>query len=184
MRQLIKLSKWAAGLAVAGAGAIALADNTADIAISATVVGACDFNGNGLGDDNVIASLGNYDPLVGITDATGAGLSATCTNGSAIEIAASNGNNDAVNGATPVNAPSRRLTNGTDFLAYTLRVNGGSPTSDVNWGSLLPGTGTHNYVSAGVSVVLDYRITVAPYQWSAPAGAYSDTVVLTAVATP
>jgi spore coat protein U-like protein len=160
-------------LAVAGAVALSLGGMSStqaavdDLDVSATVVANCTITANAL-------NLGNYDP-VGANAAAPATasttLSVSCTNGAAANVTLGQGDN-AGGGSTDAD-PTRRLSDGTNFLNYGLFTDVGLADE---WGNTvatgIPYTGTG---SAGSLTVYGS----IPAAQNVPAGTYTDTVVAT-----
>jgi spore coat protein U-like protein len=140
---------------------------TSSMSATATVVNNCTISAGAL-------SFGNYDPIVAnastALDQT-ATLTVTCTNQASATVTLGQGANAGA-GSTDT-APGRRLTDGTNFLSYSLYQESARTTI---WGNTA-GTGK-SYTGTGTSgsVTVYGRVTAAQ---NVPAGSYTDTVVAT-----
>src|SRR5688572_1563401 len=115
----------AAGVALGAFLPVSAADaatDTANVAVSATVTANCTISSTGV-------SFGSYDPVdthaAAALDSTGT-VTVTCTSGSAGAISLGQGAN-ADTGSTDAD-PARRMTDGTNFLSYTLFSDSGRTT--------------------------------------------------------
>ena len=125
--------------------AMAAGSNT--VAVSATVLGTCTISGG-------TAAFGPLDPTSPVAvNAGGTDPQVTCTNGTAYTITDDDGMNE-----SGVNA--NRMTDGTNFIAYSLGYTGS-------------GTGSGSAVGIGLTAA----VVQAAYQ-NKPAGSYTDTVTL------
>lgn len=111
----------------AGGNVFAASPQTANLAVSATVIDNCTISTSAL-------AFGNYDPIVAnastALDGTGT-VSITCTLGDVVQITLGQGAN-ADTGSTDA-APQRRMINGTtNFLSYLLFSDTGRTTV---WGN-------------------------------------------------
>ena len=146
------------------AGSAFAATQTANLVINATVIQNCVITTTPL-------DFGNYDPVVAnaATDkaeTTAGVVNVACTKGSTgLRIDLGNGANF---------SGSRRMTNGTDFLAYALHTNAGHTTA---WGSGATGLAISNAPSK-VSRPFPVYGLIAQNQ-DVAAGSYTDTVVAT-----
>ncbi|HWP13575.1 MAG TPA: spore coat protein U domain-containing protein, partial [Ramlibacter sp.] len=143
-----------AAILVCASGFAAAAD-TQNLTVSATVSGVCKFSSAAQ-----TLSFGTVDPsAAGPIPGSGAAVKYKCTKDTAATgVTAGNGLN--------FSGGSRRMGNGTDFIAYTLTISGGTQTGTGF------GTGQDKDLTVGGSIVAtDYQ--------NASAGAYTDTVVLT-----
>lgn len=142
---------------VLGSMGVAMAGDTATVAVSASVSGNCKFVAPKTG----ALAFGTLDPAVGGNVAgTPTQPQFWCTKGTAYTIVDDFGVNEASAGVAP-----RRMSNGTDFIPYTFTY------TDTGTGA---GAGSGNYITmniAGGVLGADY-INVS-------AGAYTDTVTLT-----
>jgi spore coat protein U-like protein len=140
--------------AIAAASTFASAGDTQNLSVTATVTGLCKFSSAAQ-----TFTFGTLDPSAAVlTNGSGASVTYKCTKGTAAtSVSAGNGLNF---------VGSRRMTNGTDFIPYTLTVAGGTQT----------GLG----FSAGkdLSLTLTGSVAAAAYQ-DVSSGNYADTVVLT-----
>jgi spore coat protein U-like protein len=156
-----KLKLATLGLISAGMLSIApafAASATNTLTVSATVTGNCKFNlaASAL----TIANSGaNIDPSVG-TDATGTtNVLYRCTSGTTAAVTAANGTN--------ASGTQQRVKDaGTNYMNYALGLTGGAQAG-LGFGA----GGDRTLVVTGTIVQADFV--------NAPAGAYSDTVVLT-----
>lgn len=142
------------------AGGVASAQTaTTTFQVSANVLKACTVAATDL-------LFGTYDPTATTPlDATNTIL-VNCTNGTTYEIGLNLGANP--------DGTTRRMTNGTDFLAYELYQDSARTTV---WGNT-PGTDTVSSTGTGT----DQNFTVygrIPEQQNISAGAYTDTVNVT-----
>lgn len=119
-------------------------------------------------------AFGAYDPIVthkaSALDASGT-VTVTCTNGSAVTVALGQGQNADV-GSTDA-APLRRMTDGTNFMGYSLFSNAGRTTV---WGATAETDVEHVGTGAAANLTVYGRV---PADQQVPAGAYSDAVVAT-----
>jgi hypothetical protein len=144
----------AAVLAVlaAAAGTVAAA-GTQNLNVTATVTGTCKFS-------SAVQTFGfgTLDPSAAVlTSGSGAAVTYRCTKGTAATgVTADNGAHFSA---------SRRMTNGTDFIPYSLSIAGGTQTG--------LGFGTGN----DLSITLTGSVLAADYV-NVSAGSYADVVVL------
>lgn len=152
----LKFGLASALLAVAPLSSLA-ASTTHTINASATVVGNCRFVTAG----PTALTIANTGVVIDPTltgDATGsANVLFRCTTGTTSVIAANNGLNF---------SGSRRVTDGTNFMPYALGLSGDAQV------------GTGHGAGQDLTLAVSGTITDLNYQ-NAPAGAYTDTVVLT-----
>ncbi len=154
-----KISLLAGAIIAAFGSAATAASTTHNVNVNANVTGNCRFNDAGpttllIQNDG----SGNIDPS-STTDATGtATVPYRCTKGTVASVSAGNGNNH--------DGTNRRVTDGTEFMAYSLNLSGDTQT------------GTGHGVGQDLTLTLDSTITAAAFQ-NVSAGAYADTVVLT-----
>lgn len=134
------------------------------MAVSATVTNNCTISTTAL-------AFGSYDPIVthASADLDGTGtVVIACTKGAAATIGLNTGSNPS--------GTTRRMANGTDYLAYEVYKESGRTTV---WGN----TGTERYdagtapSSAAQTFTVYGRVTGG--QTSAPAGSYADTLTAT-----
>lgn len=144
----------ASALLLAAAGAASAAD-TQNLTVSASVQAVCKFSSA-----VQTLSFGSLDPSNAVAaNGTGAAVTYKCTKGTAATgVTAGNGNN--------FSGGSRRMTNGTDFIPYTLTISGGTQT-----GLGFSAAGNLNLTVAGTVAANSYT--------DVSAGNYTDTVVLT-----
>jgi len=129
----------------------AYAGDTNTLTVSASVTGTCKFNSA-----TSALAFGALDPS-STGNATAAGATTYwCTKGTVASTAADNGAN--------YSAPNRRMTNGTEYIPYSMTLTGGTQTG--------AGKGTP------LTLSLAGTITNADFI-NASAGAYADTVTLT-----
>jgi spore coat protein U-like protein len=160
-------------LTVAGATALILGGMsgtqaaTDDLDVSATVVANCTITATAL-------NLGNYDP-VGTNAAAAANATTTlavaCTSGAAANVTLGQGTH-AAGGSTDTD-PSRRLSDGTNFLNYGLFTDAGRTDE---WGNTVATGVAHTGTGASANITVYGTIPAAQ---NVPAGAYTDTVVAT-----
>ena len=142
------------GAVLALFGTAAFAADTATINVSATVVGSCKFN-----TASYNMAFGNLDPAIGTNQSRTVTASYWCSVGvTPITLAANDGANSVAAGA-------RRMTDGTNFLPYSLAL--AAPTSATGLGSATAITAD----ITGTVLGTDY-IPAVP-------GVYADTVQLT-----
>jgi spore coat protein U-like protein len=148
------------GLAMANSGG-ALAGNTNTLQVTATITGTCNFSAANNAGGNATLAFGTLDQtLASDATATQTSLSYWCTNGTAVgNITANNGQNSGSCGG------SRCLSNGTDYIPYTLTFT--DPSGTLGTGKTSP-----------LTVTFDGSIANADYV-DAEAGSYSDLVTLT-----
>lgn len=150
------------------------ATDTANLAVSATVVNVCAigpgtlaFGSIGLG---VNAGAGTLNPVNHDAD-SGSTISIVCTNGASAAITAGLGLNPLVS--------ARRMISGADFLTYELYTDAGRLT-------VLNATNAISYTGTGLAVTTQTvygRITGAQVA-AAKKGSYADTVLMTITYTP
>jgi spore coat protein U-like protein len=160
-------SALAAGAFFAEPQAAHAGTNTADLDVSATVTANCTISTAPL-------AFGAYDPITAnaVSSLDGSGtVTVTCTNGSSAVITLGQGANP--DAASEDTAPLRRMTDGTNFLAYSLFSDA---ARTIAWGNTA-GTGA-NHTGSGMATNLTVYGSVAAGQ-NVPAGSYSDTVVAT-----
>ena len=155
-------------------GGVRAATDTANLAVSATVVNVCAigpgtlaFGSIGLG---VNAGLGTLNPVNHDAD-SGSTISIVCTNGSSAAITAGFGAN-AVGSV-------RKMISGADLLTYELYTDAGRLT-------VLNATNAISYTGTGLAVTTQTvygRITGAQLA-AAKKGSYTDTVAMTVTYTP
>lgn len=164
--RLILATGLALGALLPASSAVAGTD-TANVAVSATVTANCTISSSGV-------SFGSYDPVdthsAAALDATGT-VTVTCTNGSAGAITLGQGAN-ADTGSTDAD-PARRMTDGTNFLAYTLFQDAARTTE---WGNTAATDVSHTGTGTATNITVYGRI---PANQNVPAGSYTDTVVAT-----
>lgn len=129
---------------------------TADLTVGATITATCIASTTAVDFGSVASGSG--------ATATGA-VGVNCTSGTNYTVALGAGAND--------DTVTRRITDGTNFLSYTLSDNATAALwGDAStFGATVSGTGT----GAAQSYVVDAALTGA----AVPAGAYSDTVLVT-----
>jgi spore coat protein U-like protein len=146
-----------------GAGSVATADDTANMTVTATVVNTCQLR------NTPLLGFGALNPLTVNTDVA-IGIDWACTNGFVTSIALGGGGSG--------NIAARTMASGGNALPYQLYTNAGRTTifGDGTTGSLVPVTGVGYGTTNTVQVY--GRVTQAAAQ-AAPAGAYTDTVLVT-----
>ncbi|MDI5985317.1 spore coat U domain-containing protein [Halomonas sp. M4R5S39] len=148
-----------------GWGAMAQAQETANLDVSTTVVASCTIGTTAL-------TFGDYDPISpSDLDSTGT-VTVTCTQDAAVAITLGQGANP---GGTSTDAePERRLTDGVNFLTYSLFSDAGRTVVWTN-------EATGDVETTGTGAAEDHTVfgRVDGGQSTAPAGAYTDTVVAT-----
>lgn len=156
-------------LALSLSGGALAGTATDNLGVSASVSDNC------LIDASAGLDFGAYDPIDtnASTDLQGSGtISVTCTDGASATVTLSQGAN-ADAGSTDA-APLRRMTDGADYLSYTLYQEN---TYTTVWGNTA-GTGV-GHTGTGSSADLTVYGEVTQGQNSASAASYSDTVVAT-----
>lgn len=148
----------AVALAPAAAHAGAASDT---FEVTATVLATCEVSAQDL-------AFGNYDPIASAHLDAATTLSVTCTSGTPYQIGLSLGDGSGASTAT------RYMTQGSDTLGYALYQDSARTTV---WGETLNGN-TRAGVGSGAAAVIDVYGRVPMHQ-SAPAGPYSDTIVVT-----
>jgi len=159
---LLRASLLALGLTFALPG---LAQAPAALSVSATVASTCVLLGGTL-------AFGSYTGAA----ATGSGtITATCTNGSTAYVLLGQGTNADTGAGSSDASPVRRMANGTGaFLSYGLYIT--SPGQTL-WGNT---QATGKIVSgSGLPELLTVYGQIPGGQYSAPAGLYTDTVLVT-----
>lgn len=148
------IAKAVALAAIAAASTLASAGDTQNLSVTASVTGLCKFSSAAQ-----TFTFGTLDPSAAVVTAgSGASVTYKCTKGTApTSLTAGNGSNF---------SGSRRMTNGTDFIPYTLTVAGGTQ----------PGLGFST--GKDLSLTLTGSVAAADYV-DVSAGSYTDTVVLT-----
>jgi len=148
--------------ALAPCAAYAAGSDTDSFEVSATVLASCDITATDL-------SFGNYDPVAAANLDAETTLSVTCTNGTPYYVGMSLGDGSSASMAT------RRMTKsgGSQTLNYILYQDS---QRSILWGNTgvdrLSGTGN------GTANTLHLYGRV-PMQQTAPAGAYTDNIVVT-----
>lgn len=151
-----------AALTLAATPAFA-ATETTTMAVSATVTEACQVSASSL-------AFGTYNPLAGDVDGE-ATISVTCTSGTSAWIGLGEGANPD-DGSSPA-APVRRMTDGTAFLRYDLY-------SDSNRSTAWTDEQAGGVAFTGTGAAEEFTVYgTIPGGQSVPAGAYTDTVVVT-----
>lgn len=164
-RKAIYMAVSVLALGVSGA---AIAGTASDnLAVSASIAANCTIDASsGL-------AFGAYDPIVTnkAVDLEGDGtISVTCTDGSAVTIELDGGANDAA--ADPA-APARQMSDGANFLSYTL-------WSDAGRSALWATGAAVDVEDTGTGVASNHTVygSVA-FDQNVPAGNYADTVSAT-----
>lgn len=151
-------------IALTGAGIAAfiatpaLAADTAELAVSATVTATCNITTSSVAFGSVDVTSGSN------VDATG-GISVTCTNGTAWAAAAGAGT------GTGATVTARKMTSGANLLNYALFTDS-ARTTNFGGANTISGTGTG---SAQASSVYG---RVASGQTTVPSGSYVDSVTI------
>lgn len=162
---LRKLTLISAAALITGGAAVAQAQEAANLDVSTTVVASCTIGTTAL-------AFGDYDPI-SPSDLGGTGtVTVTCTQDAPVAITLGQG---ATPGGTSTDAaPERRLTDGINFLTYSL-------FSDVGQTAVWTNEATGDVETTGTGAAEDHTVhgRVDGGQSSAPAGAYTDTVVAT-----
>lgn len=136
-------------------------NDTDSFDVTATVLATCEVTAQDL-------EFGDYDPVAAAHLDAATELSVTCTNGSAYEVGLSLGDGSSASTAT------RYMTQGSDQLGYVLYQN---PQRTTLWGDD-EGNNTLSDVGTGVAKTIDVFARI-PMQQTAPAGDYTDTIVVT-----
>lgn len=151
---LIALLAFAPGAANAGS-------DTDSFQVTATVLASCEVSASDL-------AFGNYNPVIAAHLDAATTLSVTCTNGTPYEVGLSLGD------GTGASVTTRYMKKGSDQLGYSLYRNAGRTQL---WGAS-GGSETLAGVGTGSAATIDLFGRVQMNQ-AAPAGAYSDTIVVT-----
>lgn len=146
MKKLLAIAAIAALTSMAGT---AMADDTADLLVQATVDAACEVTGGTL-------DFGSLNSLTGGQASGDVDVTVQCTNGTDYTLAGGGGNS-----GDPTARYMEHETDATQTIAYTLTI----PTG---------GTADGSAQTVNISGTIDE----ADYQWK-KAGNYEDTVVLT-----
>ncbi len=137
------------------------ATDTTQFQVTATVVASCDVSANAL-------AFGAYDPVAATPDDAATTISVTCTNGAGYEI----GLDEGLGAGAAIAA--RRMQNGAEILQYGLFTDA---LRTQIWGETI---GVDTVAAQGIGAVQVFTIYGRiPAQQSAPAGAYSDTILVT-----
>ncbi len=148
------------------AAPVAEADSaSANLGVSVTVASTCTIAVGSLG-------FGTYDPLAAGQVDGSATISVACTKGSAAAITLGQGLSPAT--ASSDAAPSRRLTSGHNYLAYSLYSDAARTTS---WGNTAA-TARAYQAESGLPTRLTVYGRIAGHQ-DATAGSFTDIVVAT-----
>lgn len=152
-----------------GIGTAAMAGTQqSNLSVTATVIDNCSISTTPVG-------FGNYDPIVANAAAKKDGqgtVTITCTDGTSPAITLGQGAN--ADAGSSDATPLRRMTDGTDFLAYFLYSDA---SHTAVWGN--DATVDVDSTGDGVSHQHDIYGQITEGQNSANAGSYSDTVVAT-----
>jgi spore coat protein U-like protein len=155
-------SALAFGTSAVGVNSYAAGSASTSLAVTATVSANCTISTSAV-------AFGAYDPIVTNAstprDADGA-VTVTCTKDAATTVTLGDGGN--------VSGGVRRMTDGTQFLSYTLYSNSGRT---VAWGNT-PGTNDVAHTGTGTATTLSVYGRIAGAQ-NVRAGSYSDSVVAT-----
>jgi spore coat protein U-like protein len=166
LRRVIRLGSFGLAGLVAFAGT-ASADEAANIAVGVTVTDSCTISSTAL-------TFAGYNAALNVSTPVGANatLSVTCTSGFETAVTLDEGDNPDA-GSAPA-TPIRRMTDGTNFLNYTLNqdAQGGSVVWGDSAGTQAATTGT------GAAVAMTVFGQMAAGQ-NPPAGVYGDVVVAT-----
>ena len=155
----------AAGILAAAGPAFAISgSNTANIAVTATVVSDCNISTAPIG-------FGSYNPLAAAPNDTTGTVTITCTNGAPVTVELDNG----LNAGLALNAQPRAMKNGAsvNYLGYDIFQNAGRTTE---WGSVAA-TNNESTTGTGAAQVLTAYARANAGQTTVPIGSYSDTVV-------
>lgn len=105
MKKLLAITAAAAVMAMAGT---AMAADTANLSVTAQVVGACKMTGGSL-------NFGNLDPTNPVAvSGNSSGVTVTCTKGTAYTLTGNDG-------ATP-SGTQKRLANGSNYIPYSITI--------------------------------------------------------------
>ena len=161
----------AVGVCAVSVNSYAAGTATANLAVSASIASSCVI------DLTTAVAFGAYDPIVANKaadlDNTAGRVSTICSNGFTATVTLGQGSHASTSPASTAAAPLRRMSNGTDFLSYTLWSDSLGGTV---WGNT-PGTGKTT-VGTGLPVALTVYARV-PQNQNVPAGAYTDIVLAT-----
>ena len=142
--------------------AYAAGSDTDSFEVTATVVASCDVTADDL-------AFGNYDPVAAANLDADTTLSVTCTNGTAYHVGMSLGS------GSGASMSQRRMTKsgGSQTLGYVLYQD---TQRSVLWGN----TGADRMAATGDGTPdLIHVYGRVPMQQAAPAGSYTDTIVVT-----
>ncbi|APX94756.1 hypothetical protein BWR19_18550 [Halomonas sp. 1513] len=162
---LRKLALISAVALAAGGSAVVQAQQSTDLDVSATVVASCTIGTTAL-------AFGDYDPIDPVALEGTGNVSVTCTQDAPVAITLGQGANPG--GTSSDAAPERQLTDATNFLTYSLFSDAGRTTEWTN-------DATGSVATTGTGAAEDHTVfgRIDGAQSSAPAGAYTDTVVAT-----
>jgi spore coat protein U-like protein len=166
LRHAIRLGSVGLAGLIAFAGT-ASADEAANIAVGVTVTESCTISSTALAFAGYNAALNASTPV-----GANATLTVTCTSGFATTVTLDEGDNAGA-GSAPA-TPVRRMTDGTNFLNYTL--NQDSQGGSVVWGDSAGTDAATTGTGAGVAMTVFGQM---PAGQNPPAGVYGDVVVAT-----
>jgi spore coat protein U-like protein len=155
------------GVAALLSSAALAATATANIAVSATVAGTCVVTANPM-------PFGAYDPFTGAAVTHASTISVTCTAGMTPPPIRMDQGLHQTAGST-IAVPVRQLSNGAaGLLTYNLYSD---PGTTVPWEGT---TGVTSPVPTGAAINMNVYGKIDAGQTNVPAGAYTDTVIVTA----
>lgn len=134
---------------------------TDNLAVSATVIASCNVSTSPL-------AFGNYNPVTATPLDAATSISVTCTNGTTYDVLMNEG------GGSGASVGTRKMTSSGNLLNYSIYRD--SNRSNV-WGATI-GSNVVSGTGTGAAQPIDVYGRV-PAQQAAPAGSYTDTVVVT-----
>lgn len=174
MKKTIKMALAAGAMVMAGAS-MAETD-TADLAVSATVVNTCAIGPGTLAFGSALSAAVNA-----ATGAAGTTANVDADSGASISIICTNGASAAITGGAGANAAGsvRKMLSGSDLLPYELYTDSGR-TTVFNATNSIPYTGT----GAATTTTAIYGRILGTDLAAAKKGSYADTVAMTITYTP
>ena len=160
--QSIRLALAAASVGLLSAGSSGAATSTGSLPVSALVLKSCSVAATPL-------AFGNYDPTAGAPTDANTTLVVLCTTGTSFQVGLNAG------GGSGASIATRKMTSGSDTLAYTLYQDSSRSTL---WGNT-PGTDTPSATTAAVPPTTLTVYGRVPSGQNVPLGLYNDNVTVT-----